>query len=359
VLEKLAETTLAKEHPLHPNFDTLYNFSADLAATMQRRLLQAIWKGRAVEDDGPAKRDLEKHLAPLGLLDTSRPGEVVLTIGSTSNECFRKLRERVRDRIRKSTSEPPETSVPDLRADLKAKDTGLTDDWIDVVLTVLLTLGDVRGVTTDGHEVSLNNKLGEPRDWLPKLIKLRPGGKPDDALWKDVVRSLQALGHWTQSTAYTAFTSDMIHEVILRLALVSETELAKAREILSFWPGAPVPVAFTEHVDLFNVAPEDRSNRTACMTSTRSALRDVLGLPADDGVDQLNRYKVVEEWAARLQEARDFLTRAEEMRSIASRTAQLTQASLPRLRASSETSKATIGVNTKVNTPASTARCPR
>src|SRR5262249_52889416 len=58
VVESLAEATLAKEHPLHPNFQQLYNFSADFSSAMQRRLLQAIWKSRATDEDGTVKRDL-------------------------------------------------------------------------------------------------------------------------------------------------------------------------------------------------------------------------------------------------------------------------------------------------------------
>jgi hypothetical protein len=330
VVEKLVEATLAKEHALHPNFQQCFNFSADLSAAMQRRLLQAIWKGRVTEDDGSAKKDLEKYLGPLGLLDTSRPSEVVVTIGASSEECFRKIRERVRDRIRKSSADPQEISVPDLRNDLKAKDTGLTDAWIDIALTILLSLGDVCGITTDDKTVSTDNKqIGEPRDWLLTLAKLRGGSKPDDALWKDVVRSLQALGHWEHGTAYTPMAADLLQEVVFRIGTEANAELQQAQELLATWPTASVPKAVDEQVDIFNIAPEKRPNKTSCMESIRDALRDVVGLPADTDVDRPDRYQVVKDWALTLREGRDFLQRAEQLGAIAFRLTQLAQAKLP------------------------------
>ena len=49
--------------------------------------------------------DLEKHLAPLGLLNTGVPGEVSVTLAASSVEAFKKAKERIRDNIRKAT--PP------------------------------------------------------------------------------------------------------------------------------------------------------------------------------------------------------------------------------------------------------------
>ena len=239
VVEKFAADTLSREHPLHPDFQNVFNFSADLSTAMQRRVLQAIWKGRATEDDPQAKGDLEKHLGPLGLLDTTRSGEAVVAINVNSHECFRKIRDRVRDRLRKSTSEPKEVNVVDLREDLAAKDTGLTAGWIDVTFTLLLTLGDVTGVTAEGDRIAADKKdAGEPKEWLPRLTKLRAGGKPDDALWKDVVRSMQALGDWEESLIYTPLAADKLHQKIIEVTVASEQERATAQKTLSFWPGA-------------------------------------------------------------------------------------------------------------------------
>lgn len=332
VVEQFAAATLPKEHPLHPDFQTAFNFSADLSSTMQKRVLQAIWRGRATDDDGTnAKRDLEKHLAPLGLLDTSRPGEVVVTVSPSSNECFRKIRERVQDRIRKSTADPREINVTDLREDLAGKDTGLTQGWIDILLTLLLVRGDVTGVTGDGQIITAESKdVGEPRDWLTRLTKLRAGGKPDEALWKDVVCSVRALGHWEEGFTYSPTAADKLHQQILQAAAAAETELAEANQTLVPWPTAVVPDAVTEQADLFNVPDESRGNQSACFRAIRDALRDIVGLPADDEVDQPNRYQVVKDWATQqLQAARDFLSRAAELKVIADRLAQLEGAVLP------------------------------
>ena len=82
--------------------------------------------------------------------------------------------------------------------------------------------------------------------------------------------------------------------------------------------------------DLFNVSVEARTSQSACFQGLRAALRDLLGLPDDDRVDEADRYRPVSEWAAtELQAARDFLIRAGELRLMADQLAALADSRLP------------------------------
>jgi hypothetical protein len=279
---------------------------------MRRRVLEAIWKGRVTDGDGTAKADLEKHLAPLGLLNASVPGEVSVALGASSVEAFRKARDRIRDNIRKAAS--PATSVAETRRRLRTTDLGLTDAWVDILLTLLISTGEISGFTRDGKTVSPDDRtIGGPVEWLPELDELRLGTRPDETLWRDLTESLHVLGLWKEGITYNPAAGERLLEVLQDAESRARQEFRQAEQALQTWSGVAVPDPLSEWVDIFTLPEQARESRMACYASVRAALRDILGLAADDDIDAANRYACVEEFVHRVRAARDFLDRIAEL----------------------------------------------
>lgn len=322
LLEKVATMTLAKVFHLHPDFREAYSFSADLSSQMRKRILEAIWKGRVTDGDGTAKADLEKHLAPLGLLNTSVPGEVSVTLAASSVEAFKKAKERIRDNIRKA--DPPATSNAETRKRLKTTNLGLTDTWVDILITLLICTGEISGFTIHGKTVSQDDRtIGSPVDWLQELDELRPGTRPDETLWHDLTESLHALGLWKEGTGYSPAPAERLLDLLKETDTRARHEFRQAEQSLQTWPGASVPDAISEWADIFALSGNGRESRVACYTSVRGALRDLLGLAEDEDIEAANRYTCVEEFAHRVREARDFLDRMSELASLTGKLREL------------------------------------
>lgn len=328
LLGKVATKALSKVFHLHPNFREAYSFSADLSPTMRRRVLEAIWKGRVTDGDGTAKADLEKHLAPLGLLNTNVPGEVSVTLSASSVEAFRKAKDRIRDNIRKMS--PPATSIAETRKRLKTTDLGLTDTWVDILITLLISTGEISGFTIHGKTISQDDRtIGSPVDWLQELDELRPGTRPDETLWHDLTKSLHSLGLWKEGTGYSPAGAERLLDLLMETETRAQHEFRQAEQSLQTWTGASVPEPISEWADIF-VLPEDaRESRVACFTSVRDAMRDILGLADDDNVEAANRYTCVEEYAHRVREARDFLDRVAELASLTGKLRELKALGVP------------------------------
>ncbi|HOI38967.1 MAG TPA: hypothetical protein PLF11_16515, partial [Bacillota bacterium] len=312
----------------HPNFREAYSFSADLSPAMRRRVLEAIWKGRVTDGDGTAKADIEKHLAPLGLLNNGVPGEVSVTLAASSVEAFKKAKERIRDNIRKAN--PPATSIAETRKRLKTTDLGLTDTWIDILITLLISTGEVSGFTIHGKTVSQDDRtIGSPVDWLQELDELRPGTRPDETLWHDLTESLHALGLWKEGTGYSPAAAERLLDLLKETETRARQEFLQAEQALQTWPGASVPDAISEWADIFALPEDGRESRIACYTSLRSALHDMLGLAKNDDIEATNRYTCVEEFAHRVREARDFLDRISELASLTGKLRELKALGVP------------------------------
>ena len=330
LLQRVAAPALSSCFQFHPDFQSLYTFSADLSPVLRKRLLAAIWKARATNDDAQAKGDLEKHLAPLGLLDSSQPGEVAITLGTGSIEAFRKMKERLRDSIRHATSEPREISAPDARERLLTSSFGLTDAWVDIAITLLISLGELSAYTTDGQTISQDDRsAATPHEWLPKLSKLRAGSRPHEDLYKDLTRSLQALALWELGDIYTPASAERLLEKLRQQELEVQAELEEAAEVLSPWPDAEVPAPITEMGDLFQLPEGKKESQSACFQAVRDALRDITGLPEAGSPDDPGRYAPVENWMTTYREAYDFLGRVRALRPAALRLDQLAGVSLP------------------------------
>ncbi|HID72620.1 TPA: hypothetical protein EYP38_01650, partial [Candidatus Micrarchaeota archaeon] len=229
LIEKIAGKALNKVFHYHPNFREAYSFTADLSGTMRRRVLEAIWKGRVTDEDGTGKADLEKYLAPLGLLNTSMAGEVSVALGASSAEAFRKARDRIRDNIRKSASQS--TSVAETRKRLQTTDLGLTDTWVDILLTLLISTGEVSGYTINGKTVSQEDRtIGSPVNWLQELDELRPGTRPDETLWYDLTQALKILGLWNESTSYSPAAAESLLDTIRKAEEEAKREFASVEQ---------------------------------------------------------------------------------------------------------------------------------
>ncbi|MGB4098947.1 MAG: hypothetical protein WBM02_06020 [bacterium] len=322
LLEKVATKALDKVFQFHPDFREAYSFSADLSNQMRKRILEAIWEVRVTDRDGTAKADLEKHLAPLGLLNTSVPGEVSVTLAASSAEAFKKARERIRDNIRKAN--PPATSFAETRKRLKTTDLGLTDTWVDILITLLISTGEISGFTFHGKTISQDDRtIGSPVDWLQELDELRPGTRPDETLWHDLTASLRAIGLWKEGTGYSPAAAERLFDLLKETETRAQREFRQVEQALQTWPGASVPNPISEWADIFALPEDDRESRVACYASVRDALRDMLGLAEDDDIEAANRYTCVEEFAHRVREARDFMDRISEMASITGKLREL------------------------------------
>ena len=328
LIEKIAGKALNKVFHYHPNFREAYSFTADLSGTMRRRVLEAIWKGRVTDEDGTGKADLEKYLAPLGLLNTSMAGEVSVALGASSAEAFRKARDRIRDNIRKSASQS--TSVAETRKRLQTTDLGLTDTWVDILLTLLISTGEVSGYTINGKTVSQEDRtIGSPVNWLQELDELRPGTRPDETLWYDLTQALKILGLWNESTSYSPAAAERLLDTIKKAEEEAKREFASVEQSLQAWPKASVPNALAEWTDIFSLPDDARESQIACFNAVRDAMRDMLGLPADDDLDNPHRYTCVEDFTTRLRETRDFLDRVGELAGITARLRELHALGLP------------------------------
>lgn len=328
LLEKVAAKALSKVFQSHPDFRETYSFAADLSSAMRRRVLEAIWKGRVTDGDGTAKADLEKYLAPLGLLNTGVPGEVSVTLAASSVEAFKKSKERIRDNIRKAS--PPATSIAETRKRLKTTDLGLTDTWVDVLITLLISTGEISGVTIHGKTVSQDDRaIGSPIDWLQELDELRPGTRPDETLWHDLTESLHALSLWKEGTGYSPAAAERLLDLLKDTETRAQHEFLQAKQSLQTWPGASVPSAVSEWADIFALPEDGRESRVACYTSVRGAMRDMLGLAEDDNIEAANRYTCVEDFAHRVREARDFLDRISELASLTGKLRELKALGVP------------------------------
>jgi len=316
LFEKVASIALSKVFHLHPDFQTLYTFKADLSPTMRKRVLEAVWKGLVVEGDGTGKNDLERHLAPLGLLNTSVENEVSVTLSPGSEEAFRKARDRIRDNIRKSSSQL--TSMADTRKRLKTKDIGLTDTWVDILITLLISIGEISGYTIDGKIVSQDDRsaVGNPADWLQQIDELRPGTRPDETLWYDITQALHILGLWTEGTNYSSAAAERLLDTLKQAEIDAQSELSLAEQALSVWPEATNPESISEWCDLFALPADFHDSRDACFNAVRDAMKDMLGLADDDNIKEPNRYTCIEDFAARLREGRDFMARVDELSVI-------------------------------------------
>ncbi len=330
LLEKIGGMALSNAFALHPDFRTLYSFTADLSAAMRKRVLEATWKGLVTDDDRTGKADLEKFLAPLGLLNTSVSGEVAVTLSAGSVEAFRKAKDRIKDNIRKSGSES--TSMADTRKRLKTTDLGLTDTWVDVLVTMLISIGEISGYTIDGKVVSQDDRssVGSPNDWLQKLDELRPGTRPDETLWHDLTQSLHVLGLWKEGNGYTPASAERFLDTLKQAESDASREFNTAKQALSTWLKADVPEAIGEWIDLFALPEDARESRFACFNAVRDATKDMLGLANDDDIEAPNRYTCIEEFATRLREARDFIDRIRELSTITSRLRELRAMGLPK-----------------------------
>jgi hypothetical protein len=329
LIEKIAIKALSKVFQYHPNFIEAYSFTAELSGPMRRRVLEAIWKGRVTDEDGTGKTDLEKYLAPLGLLNTTIPGEVSVTLSAGSIEAFRKARVRIRDRIRNSESQS--TPVAETRKRLKTTDMGLTDTWVDILITLLISTGEVSGFTVDGKTVSQDDRtIGSPVDWLQQLDELRPGTRPDEVLWHDLTQTLNILGRWKEGTAYSPAAAERLLDILKQTGIDARREFTSAQQALETWPEGTVPVPLVEWTDIFSLPEEVRESRIACFNAVRNALRDMLGLSSDNDVGAPNRYTCVEEFATRLLETRDFLGRVIGLAAITKRLRELKELGLPK-----------------------------
>lgn len=328
LMEKVATKALSKVFHLHPDFREAYSFSADLSPAMRRRVLEAIWKGRVTDGDGTAKADLEKHLAPLGLLNTGVPGEVSVTLAASSVEAFRKAKERIRESIRKSPTSS--ISMGERRKLLKTTDLGLTDTWVDILITLLISTGEISGFTIHGKTVSQDDRtIGSPVDWLQELDELRPGTRPDETLWHDLTESLHALGLWKEGSVYSPAAAERLLDLLNDTETRARHEFFQAEQSLQTWSGASVPEAISEWADIFALPVDSRESRFACFGSVRGALRDMLGLSEDDDIDAANRYTCVEEFAHRVREARDFLDRISELAGLTGKLRELKALGVP------------------------------
>ncbi|HFT0375063.1 TPA: hypothetical protein ACH1TY_001255 [Enterobacter mori] len=328
LLGKVASKALAKVFHFHPDFREAYSFSADLSNQMRKRILDAIWKGRVTDGDGTAKADLEKHLAPLGLLNTSVPGEVSVTLAASSEEAFKKAKERIRDNIRKAN--PPATSIAETRKRLKTTDLGFTDTWVDILITLLISTGEISGFTIHGKTVSQDDRtIGTPADWLQELDELRPGTRPDETLWHDLTESLHALGLWKEGPVYNPAAAERLLDLLKETEPRAQHEFHQAEQALQTWPGASVPAPISEWADIFTLPEDSRESRVACYASVRGALRDMLGLAEDDDIEAANRYTCVEEFAHRVRETRDFLDRISELTSLTGKLRELKALGVP------------------------------
>lgn len=328
LIEKISAKALTKVFKYHPDFREAYSFSADLSSTMRKRVLDAIWKGRVTGEDGFAKGDLEKFLAPLGLLNTGVPGEVSVTLTSSSIEAFRKAKERIRDNIRKSDSHA--TSMVETRKRLNTTDIGLNDTWVDILITLLISTGEVSGYTTDGKIVSQDDKtIGSPVEWLQKLDELRPGTRPDEVLWRDLTMVLNILGLWKEGSNYSPATAERLLDCLKQIEKDSKHEFDAAEQSLQVWPKAKVPDTLEEWMDIFALPEGARESQSACFNAVRNAMRDMINLPIDDNMEAVNRYSCVEYFATRLRETRDFLGRVKELSSIATNLLDLRSLGLP------------------------------
>ena len=328
LLEKVATKALAKVFHFHPDFRNAYSFSADISTQMRRRILEAIWKGRVTDRDGTAKADLEKYLAPLGLLNTGVPGEVSITLAASSVEAFKKAKERIRDNIRKAN--PPATSIAETRKRLKTTDLGLTDTWVDILITLLISTGEISGFTIHGKTVSQDDRtIGSPVEWLQELDELCPGTRPDETLWHDLTESLHALGLWKEGTGYSPAAAERLLDLLKETETRARHEFRQAEQALQTWPGASVPDPISEWADIFALPEDGRESRVACYASVRGALRDMLGLDEDDDIEAANRYTCVEEFAHRVREARDFLDRISELASLTGKLRELKALGVP------------------------------
>ena len=328
LLEKICTKALNKVFNFHPDFREAYSFSADLSNQMRKRILEAIWKGRVTDGDETAKSDLEKYIAPLGLLNTGVPGEVSVTLGVSSVEAFKKAKERIRDNIRKAI--PPATSVAETRKRLKTTDLGLTDTWVDILITLLISSGEISGFTVHGKAVSQDDRtIGSPIDWLQELDELRPGTRPDETLWHDLTKSLFALGLWKEGVSYSPAATERLLDLLRETENRAKVEFCEAEKALQTWPGASVPDPISEWADIFALPEDGRESRVACYSTVRDAMRDILGLAEDDDVEAANRYTCVEEFAHRVREARDFLDRISELASLTGKLRELKTLNVP------------------------------
>jgi hypothetical protein len=328
LIEKVSVKALSKVFHYHPDFREAYSFSADLTSAMRRRVLEAIWKGRVTDEDGSAKGDLEKYLAPLGLLNAGVPGEVSVTLAASSAEAFRKAKERVRDNIRKA--DPPTTSVAETRKRLKTTDLGLTDTWVDIVLTLLISTGEVSGFTIDGQVVSQDDRtIGSPVEWLQRLDELRPGTRPDEILWHDLTQALRIFGLWKEGTGYTPAAAERLLDLLKDTESQAKHDFGQAQQSLQVWPTASVPQPIVDWADIFALPEDARESRTACYAAVRGAMRDMLGLTDDDDMEAPNRYTCIEEFANRVREARDFLDRVSELAGLNGRLREMKALGLP------------------------------
>lgn len=322
LLEKVSSKALSKVFHYHPYFRDAFSFSADLSNQIRKRILEAIWKGRVTDGDGTAKADLEKHLAPLGLLNTSVSSEVSVTLAASSVEAFRKAKERIRDNIRKAS--PPATSIAETRKRLKTTDLGLTDTWVDILITLLISTGEISGFTIHGKTVSQDDRtIGSPVDWLQELDELRPGTRPDEILWHDLTESLHVLGLWKEGTTYSPAAAERLLDLLKDTESRAKQAFRQAEQSLQAWPGVPIPEPLSEWADIFSLPDDAKESRIACYSSVRDAMRDMLGLADDDDIEAANRYTCVEEFAHRVRETRDFLDRVSELTSLTGKLREL------------------------------------
>lgn len=330
LLEKVGGLALTKVFDLHPDFRNVYSFTADLSGTMRKRVLEAIWKGLVTDEDGHGKPDLERFLAPLGLLDTSVPGAVSVTLSAGSVEAFRKARERIRDNIRKA--ETQSTSMADTRKRLKTTDVGLTDTWVDILIALLISTGEISGYTINGKVVSQDDRssVGSPVTWLQELDELRLGTRPDETLWHDLTQSLHIFGLWKEGNGYNTAAAERLLDILKQAEEESQREFNAAEQALQTWPKASVPDTIVEWTDLFALPTDARESRIACFNAFRDAMRDMLGLSPDDNLEAANRYTCVEDSANRLREVRDFLGRIAELSGITARLRELRALGLPK-----------------------------
>ncbi|MCY9666475.1 DUF2570 domain-containing protein [Paenibacillus alginolyticus] len=328
LLEKFSSKALSKVFHFHPNFHEAYSFSADFSPAIRRRVLEAIWKGRITDSDGTAKADLEKHLAPLGLLNTGVSGEVSVTLATNSIEAFRKAKERIRDNIRKAN--PTAISISETRKRVKTTDLGLTDTWFDILITLLISIGEISGYTIHGMSVSQDDRtIGSPVDWLQELDELRPGTRPDEILWHDLTESLHALGLWKEGTGYSPAAADRLLDLLKEIETRAKEEFRQAELSLETWPGTSIPQHISEWVDIFSLPEDARESRITCYSSVRDAMRDLLSLSDDEDIEAANRYTCVEEFAHRVRGARDFLDRVAELASLTGKLHELKALDLP------------------------------
>ncbi len=329
LLKKVGGIALSKVFHLHPDFKDAYSFTADISNVIRKRVLAAIWKGLVTDNDGSGKTDLEKYLAPLGVLNTTIPGEVSVTLNAGSVEAFRKAKERIKDNIRKSGNHS--ISVSDTRKRLKTSDMGLTDTWADILITLLIGTGEITGYTIDGKVVSQDDRssVGDPVDWLQTLDELRPGTRPDEVLWHDLIQGMTILGLWKDGDTYTPTAAERLLEALKQAEEESQYEFKTAEQALDTWTQAGVPESLAEWADLFALPPESRESRIACFKAVRDAMLDMFGLAADDDIEAANRYTCIEDFSTRLRKDRDFIDRVGDLSKVTARLRDLQDLGLP------------------------------